>query len=218
MCSLLTYPPSLCVQSTVPLTETLLLSDRTPYLALAILLYMLKPTSGTPRPLVPHGPHSRLSIVLLLPLSIYSLFSVLQHARSDKRICGQSWWRSYCLVPSEQLLAYHQAALAVGAQLEVLAAPWLLLSAWRVGIILPLAYVSYLRWQYYVSARQRAVYAAWDQMLTQVTEHHSCPRSVRRAYAALQGALKKWTRLQPAAVPPARPAQGVRAGAGRRSD
>ena len=156
--------------------------------------------------------------MLLIPLSIYSLFSVLQHARSDKRIYEQPWWRTYCLVPSEQLLAYHQTALAVGAQLEVLAAPWLLLSSWRVGIILPLAYVSYLRWQYYVNARQRAVYAAWDQMLTQVTEHPSCPRSVRKAYAVLQGSLKKWTRLQPTVVPPARPTQGVRTGASRRSD
>lgn len=159
-----------------------------------------------------------LPVVLLIPLSIYSLFSALQHARSDKRIYEQSWWRAYCLVPSGQILAYHQAALAVGAQLEVLAALWLLLSAWRVGIILPLAYVSYLRWQYYANARQRAVYAAWDRMLTQVTEHPNCPRSVRKAYAVLQGSLKKWTRLQPTAVPPARPTQGVRAGVSRRSD
>lgn len=156
--------------------------------------------------------------MLLIPLSIYSLFNVLQHARSDRRIYEQPWWRAYCLVPSEQLLAYHQAALAVGAQLEVLAAPWLLLSAWRVGIILPLAYVSYLRWQYFVSARQRAVYAAWDQVLTQITEHPSCPRAARKVYSMLQGSLKKWTRLQSATSPPARPAQGVRTAAGRRSD
>ena len=132
--------------------------------------------------------------VLILPLAIYSLYSVISHVRSEVRLYQHPLWRQYCHGPSEQLVALQSTAMDLATQLEILALPWLLISFLSTGLVLPLVYASYLRWQYMVSGRIRLAFAAWDAMLSRVTENPACPKPMRRFYARLQTYLKKSVR------------------------
>ena len=149
---------------------------------------------------------------MLFPLGIHSIYNVTFAARAQPLISQTLWWKQYGQNISDQLLSIHSTAMDISAQLEILALPWLILSIFSTGFILPVAYMSFLRWQYFVQSRTRLAVSSWDAMFNRAAEHPSCPKQVRKVYSALQSVIKKWTKvnhvtatpMRPPTVPPAR--------------
>lgn len=168
-------------------SDCLILSEKTPYLLICLVLYLCSPCAA-----------------VLLPLMLYSLLNLVGYCRSDPRVYELALWRQHLARPAEQLLAYHSHIMNAAVHLELFVLPWLIVSIFSLGPVLPLAYISFLRWQYIVSARTRQAVAMWDVQFTQWVEHPSCPKGVRRFYSSLQSSLKRWGRINtPVVVPKA---------------
>lgn len=95
--------------------------------------------------------------------------------------------------------------MTLATNLELLGLPYLLVSIFATGIVLPLLYLSFLRWQYLVSGRMRMAVRGWDEAIIGWTESPACPKMLRRAYAKLQHLLKGFAKVHP----PARPASAA---------
>jgi hypothetical protein len=127
---------------------------------------------------------------------------VIYAARAQPLISQTLWWKQYGQNTSDQLLSIHSAAMDVSTQLEILALPWLIFSIFSTGFILPVAYMSFLRWQYFVQPRMRLVVASWDAVFNRAAEHPSCPKQVRKVYTAVQTMVKKWAKVSHIATAP----------------
>lgn len=73
--------------------------------------------------------------------------------------------------------------------------PWLLLSVLSTGLVLPMLYASFLRWQYFVSPRTRLAFASWDETILRATANPATPPFAKTGYAVFRSSLKRWVRF-----------------------
>lgn len=131
----------------------------------------------------------------MLPLALYSLFALLTHCRMDPRLNQTPTWRMYIGPATEQLVRYQSDAFWIATQMEIVSFVYLIVTLWSTGLALPIGYAAFLRWNYWVSARTRSVWAAWDAIAERGTQDQRCPKIVRRAFHLLQHQIKRWGRL-----------------------
>lgn len=141
----------------------------------------------------------------MIPLIIHSFFHVLAAVRHHPILFTHPIYRDHLRPAADRLQQTHPSAMTLATNLELMALPYLLVSIFSVGIVLPLLYLSFLRWQYLVSGRMRMAVRGWDEAITGWTESPSCPRMVRKAYAKLQHVLKSLVKTHA----PVRPASAA---------
>lgn len=126
---------------------------------------------------------------------IYSLYEVLDYLRCDLRLSVHPVYIQYIYPLATRLLEWQPKILELATHLEVLVAPWLILSVFSSGIILPILWIGFLRAQYLVSPKMRLTISQWNELLERGVQHPSCPKMLRRVYGIMKTTLKKPTRV-----------------------
>lgn len=151
--------------------QQVILSESSPYTVLSVALYLLPASS-----------------VVLLPLLIRALYSTVMLLRSLPAVTKSQTYRKYAYI-GDRLIAVNPQALLIASNIEVAVLPWLLLSVFSTGLIMPLVYFLFIRWQYAVNARTRIAIGAVDDAATKAMAHPSCPPVVRESYSKVRAYL-----------------------------